>query len=86
MIVPQFQHADEFSDGRALVSENIRGSWVNYRFIDKTGKVAFPGTFEAAASFGHGLAPVAYGQHDGRFKSFAWINTSGKPVFTYPGR
>ncbi len=86
VIVPQFQYADAFSDGRAVVSEDVGGIQGGFRFIDKTGKPAFPGTFAAAASFSHGLAPVAYGKHVGSFTSFAWINASGKPVFTYPAR
>ena len=53
VIRPQFESADNFSDGRALVSENNSDGTQAYRFIDKTGKAAFPGTFAAAASFSY---------------------------------
>ena len=84
VIAPQFESVDSFSDGRALISEsNTDGSQV-YRFIDKEGKPAFRGSFNAAASFSYGLAHVAL---SGRSKgTSAWINTSGKAVFTYVGQ
>jgi hypothetical protein len=81
VIAPKFESADGFSDGRALVSEN---NGQTFMFIDKAGKAAFPGKFMAAASFAYGLAPVAL---TGGLKGVhAWINTSGKPVFTYTGQ
>lgn len=77
VILPQFESVDSFSDGRALVSESNGDGTQEYRFIDKTGKAAFPGRFSVAGSFSYGLAPVVLKG------SYAWINTSGKPVFTY---
>jgi hypothetical protein len=78
VIGPRFESAESFSDGRAIVSRSDgSGNWRS-RFIDKTGNPAFPGEFSVAASFAYGLAPVALGKG-----TFAWINTSGKPVFTY---
>jgi hypothetical protein len=68
--------SDGFSDGRALVSE--KGG---YRFIDRTGKTAIEGDFAKATGFMHGLAHVEFG---GRLKgTYAWIDTSGRTVFTY---
>jgi hypothetical protein len=84
VIVPQFESAGSFSDGRALVSKSNGAGSSTYRFIDRAGKAAFPGKFTAAAPFSYGLAHVAL---NGRRKGmFAWINTSGKPVFTYAVR
>ncbi len=84
VIPPQFESVDNFSDGRALVSENNSDGTQAYRFVDKTGKAAFPGRFAAAAPFSYGLAHVAL---TGHLKgSSAWINTSGKSVFTYVGQ
>jgi hypothetical protein len=75
---------DSFSDGRALVVEHNGDGTQAYRFIDKRGKAAFPGKFAAAAPFSYGLAHVAL---SGRLKgTFAWINTSGKSVFSYAGK
>jgi hypothetical protein len=83
VIPPQFESADSFSDGRAVVSKsNGDGTWSD-RYIDRTGKAAFPGRFAAATSFTYGLAHV---ELSARSKTFAWINTSGKPVFTYDAR
>ncbi len=76
MVIPaRFDSAAPFSCGRALVTENGIGG--ASRFIDKAGEAAFPGRYEAASSFSDGLAQVTL---DG---SFAWIDTSGRPVFTY---
>jgi hypothetical protein len=81
VIRPRFEYAESFSDGRAVVSQSDgSGNWTS-RFVDKTGNPAFPGEFSAAASFAYGLAPVLLGKG-----TFAWINTSGKPVFTYAVR
>jgi hypothetical protein len=83
VIPPQFESADSFSDGRAVVSKrNGHGTWSD-RYIDRTGKPAFPGRFAAATSFTYGLAHV---ELNARSKTFAWIDTSGKPVFTYVAR
>ena len=80
-IPPQFQSAESFSDGRALIAETSGARATIYRFIDRTGKEAFPGRFAAATSFSYGLAQVA---PTGRSnKTYAWIDTSGRPVFTY---
>jgi len=84
VILPQFESAGDFSDGRALIAESDRRGQLAYRFIARNGKPAFSETFAAAAPFSYGLAHVAFsGLSKG---TFAWINTSGEPVFTYTGR
>lgn len=79
VIRPQFESADSFSEGFAVVSKSHGpGIWTS-RFIDKTGKPAFPKAFPTATGFTYGLASVALD----RKGTFAWINKSGRPVFTY---
>jgi hypothetical protein len=76
VIRPQFDYVQPFSNGRALVQ-----SGKSSKFIDKQGRDAFPSNFEEATPFRHGLAHVRL--KDGRY---AYINTSGKIVFTYSER
>jgi hypothetical protein len=77
VIVLESGFGSEFSNGRAVITRRAHGQQTCW-FIDHTGKPAFPGTFADAGPFGHGLAPVR--RADG---TFAWIDTSGKTVFTY---
>lgn len=77
VIAPRFTDAEGFSDGRALVTSSQGAP--KWSYIEKTGKLAFPGEFVTATSFNAGLAHVAV-DAKGRF---AWINTSGKRVFSY---
>jgi hypothetical protein len=78
-IPPQFDFAESFSNGRALVTRYGSNSQaVGSRFIGKDGKPAFPGEFALATSFHRGLAHVMLGD-----KKFAWIDPSGKRIFTY---
>ena len=83
MIPPRFEFADSFSDGRALVAASKGGGTWSNRYIDRTGKPAFRGEFALATPFTHRLAHVAL---NARLKTFAWIDTAGKPVFTYVDR
>jgi hypothetical protein len=85
-IPPQFESADSFSDGRALVWERGTKGLGTYRFVDKKGRAAFSGTFTAAAPFVYGLAAVAHQGDLKRKGKLAWINTSGKTVFTFDAR
>ena len=79
VIRPQFEAADGFSEGFAVVSKSDGpGIWTS-RFIDKTGKSAFPRVFPTATGFTYGLASVALD----RKGTFAFIDKSGRPVFTY---
>jgi hypothetical protein len=84
VISPQFEHAGDFSDGRAIVITGLSGQAPKYRYIDRSGKPAFSGTFDLATEFVHGLAHVAVNQRTGR--RLSWINTAGKTVFTYDER
>jgi hypothetical protein len=81
VIKPQFQGAQPFSEGLAVVSDGKR-----YWYIDHEGRNPFSKTFEAAGSFFKGLAHVktAPGKPDRASNgTFAYINRSGKAVFTY---
>jgi len=81
-IAPQFQFAMSFSDRRSLVLE-IQNHAETYRFIDRSGNPAFRGRFVQASSFTYGLAPVAYQLGRNHKGKFAWIDTSGKVVFSF---
>jgi hypothetical protein len=78
LIPPRFQSGQPFSDTRALVSVGDDPFHAAYRYIEKTGEVAFPGEYTIAESFTHGLAPV-------RLKSgpLAWIDPSGKTILEF---
>jgi hypothetical protein len=52
-IAPQFERADRFVEGRALVRRNGR-----YGFIDTSGTAVIPPTYAAARPFSKGRAPV----------------------------
>jgi hypothetical protein len=80
VIAPQFEDAEPFADGLALVSASGEKGARRYWFIGKNGKEAFPGTYDSAASFSHGLAPVS------NRGTLAWINTVGRAVFRFRPR
>ncbi|MEO5923607.1 MAG: WG repeat-containing protein [Bryobacteraceae bacterium] len=77
VIQPKFDFAGSFANGRAVVSRVV-GNHYAQRFIDTAGNSAFPGEFANATSFHKGLALVRIG-----YRQFAWIDPSGKRVFTY---
>lgn len=90
LAAPQFTDADDFADGLAPVSTSANYDSRSYYYIDKSGKVAIKGPFVLASSFFGGLAHVKIrkppgGEGDGAYEHgiFAYINTSGKCVFTY---
>jgi len=84
VIAPRFEHLlpselHDFSDGLAAIAREEKHPTVNWKirrwgYIDKTGKVVIPYTFDNARTFSEGLAAV----HDG----FHWgfIDKSGKVV------
>jgi hypothetical protein len=84
----QYEEAEDFADGLAPV-----GSWSNwpedgeFYYIDKRGIQAIPEKFERASHFFKGLAHVRLkpkkNQKEGDPEVFAYINPSGKKVFTY---
>ena len=71
---PQWKYAEGFSEGRAVV-----GDRESYWYIDHDGQQAIPGKFRRASPFFKGLAQVVIIEEN----SFAYIDRSGKRVFTY---
>jgi hypothetical protein len=72
-IKPEFDHAWDFSDGRAMIRignehEGLHG------YIDKSGKVVIEPQFKHAKSFSEGMAEVGYGAKKG------FINREGEMV------
>jgi hypothetical protein len=70
-----------FSEGFAVVGDRQIG----FAFIDRTGEQAFPRSFQEADRFFHGLAHVKL-SGDNFDGEFAYIDGTGKRVFTYRGR
>ncbi len=81
-IQPQFQNVSAFSDQRALVMDATEKRGTTYRYIDHTGRPAFPGNYVFATPFMHGLAAVSPDYRRGQ-GAVSWIDPSGKAVFTY---
>ena len=82
VIPPIYDWAKDFSNGLAPVEQK------GYYFIDKDAWQAFPGRFAEASPFFKGLAHVQLFDIGGDSLSevsqkFAYINTSGKVVFSY---
>src|SRR6266536_3309670 len=88
VINPQFDIVDDFSEGVAAVNigqtriPNIGlisnpGKW---GYIDTTGKLVMPLRFTHAEDFNEGLAAITDGDRD----HGAFIDHSGKPIFTLP--
>ena len=82
VVPPIFDQVADFSSGLAPVEQK------GYYFIDKSGSQAFPGRFAEASHFFKGLAHVQLFDigKDGLSEvsqKFAYINTSGKVVFSY---
>jgi hypothetical protein len=94
-IPPQFEDAEDFSEGLAPVkvrtaetvwcpadsSGNRAGSNMMYGYIDKTGKMIVPAQFNSAAPFSEGLAAI------GKCDQAYFIDKTGKTIvagaFTY---
>jgi hypothetical protein len=84
----QYEEAGDFSDGLAPV-----GRWGDepedneFYYIDKRGIQAFPEKFAVASHFFKGLAHVKLkpkkNQKEDDPEIFAYVNQSGKKVFTY---
>jgi hypothetical protein len=73
VISPQFQSAEDFSEGLALVTHS--GGRPNWAYIDKTGKIVFKGEgqYGSASSFSDGLARVEVVRTDGPKVRQSWI-------------
>ncbi len=78
-IDPRFQYADDFREGRAAVLGRD-GLW---RYLNPQGADAFPGRYRKASHFYEGLAHVQLLTPPGEPETFAYVDRSGKPVFTY---
>lgn len=81
VVLPQWTYAEDFSEGFAVVGSPSGPFW----YIDRQGRRAFPGQFEAASPFFKGLAHVGLSSADATrtHASFAYIDTSGHRIFTY---
>lgn len=96
VIPPQFKYAEDFANERAAVS-NIWNKeefvYEEFYYIDKQGEQAITEKFALASAFFKGLAHVKLKSNkktntddddDARW-TFAYIDTSGRKVFTYVG-
>jgi hypothetical protein len=81
IISTRFKYADSFSDGLASVGDGRDRYW----YIDQHGRRAFDGDYQLASTFFKGLAHVRLRPSDpaSEMASFAYIDTTGKLVFTY---
>lgn len=77
VIPAQFESVGRFAEGRAAFA---RGRFQLYGYFDRTGRVVIPEQFKAARGFAGGRAEVT--RYHGRT---AFIDHSGKPVFTLDG-
>ncbi len=73
VIQAQYEYADDFSSGAAVVGRSYERVW----FIDKSGNKLFGKDYKSASAFWLGLAHV----NDGL--SYAYIDRAGRAVFTY---
>jgi hypothetical protein len=78
-----FLKAEPFSEGLAAIGDPDEG----YIFIDPQGKQAIAEHFALASRFFHGLAHVKVGRVSwaGGVGTFAYIDRTGRRVFTYRG-
>ncbi len=76
---PSERNGNDFHEGLCAVVVNGDYEWFSY--IDKTGKLAFPGVFSEAGDFSEGLAAVST---TGEEIQRGYIDHSGKMVITLP--
>ncbi|HEY6190580.1 MAG TPA: WG repeat-containing protein [Pyrinomonadaceae bacterium] len=73
VIPPQFEAADEFSEGLAAVE--VRGKW---GFVDESGKLVIEPQFSGAYQFSEGLARVQVGGNEyGLYGKWGFIDKTG---------
>jgi WG containing repeat len=82
-IPPQFDEADEFSDGLAHVRVGNK-----HGFIDHTGKLVFPLEFDEAYPLFDGIARVGFGEEhydwagkEGAREKIGYIDNTGKYIW-----
>jgi hypothetical protein len=90
-IPPEFGYAEDFSEGLAVVAEISDKGYREFCYINKQGKLAIPEKFDLASHFFKGLAHVKLKSNEkeerGRMKGeFAYIEVTGKRVFTYTSK
>lgn len=86
IVIPaRFASALKFSDGWAAAADSVEGP---YYCINIRGEQPIPERFLLASSFFKGLAHVRLSKSPeyGPFGRYAYINTSGRTVFTYNRR
>ncbi len=76
---PSESNGNDFHEGLCAVVVDGEHEWFSY--IDKTGKLAFPGVFSQAGDFSDGLATVTT---MGEEMQRGYIDHSGKMVITLP--
>lgn len=76
---PSESNGNDFHEGLCAVVVDGEHEWFSY--IDKTGKLAFPGVFSQAGDFSDGLATVTT---TGEEMQRGYIDHSGKMVITLP--
>ena len=76
---PSESNGNDFHEGLCAVVVDGDHEW--YSYIDKTGKLAFPGVFGSAGDFSEGLAAVTT---TGKEIQRGYIDHSGKMVITLP--
>lgn len=84
--MPSERNGNDFHEGICAVVVDGAREWFSY--IDKTGKLAFPGVFSMAGDFSEGLAAVSTTdkrEGDMDFRS-GYIDRSGKMVIELPDR
>ena len=76
---PAERNGNDFHEGLCAVMVDGAHEWFSY--IDKTGKLAFPGIFSQDSDFSEGLAAVTTTGEDSQS---GYIDHSGKMVITLP--
>jgi hypothetical protein len=77
VVSPQYKYAESFSEGFGVLGDE-KGYW----YINQRGEQAIQGKFAAASPFFKTLAHVRLLPR-GSSERFAYINSSGRRVFTY---
>jgi hypothetical protein len=81
VIEPQFQGANNFVEGRAVIA--VSNGQYKLGFIDEAGRIVVEAKYDNARDFSEGLAAVGVGEflmHGGGEHKFGFIDKSGKMV------
>lgn len=76
LVSPQYPMASSFQENRAVVSQYIDSFFLFYTYIDTLGNFIFPPTFQNAAPFTEGFAPVQ------QYDRWGLIDTLGNEILT----